>query len=277
MNVCQAVNSALHIAMETDKTAMISFENLIKTILRIVRFGSVGDRFFNTPLCEQGIVGFGIGVAVGGSTAIAEVQFSDYIFPAYDQLVNEAAKYRYRSGGMFNCGALTVRSTYGAVGHGGLYHSQSPEAHFTHTPALRLLSPVAPFKQRDSCCPAFAIRIHVYFSSLSTIQGSISNEQQKRRDRGLLQLPSVEKTGRLIVTHEAPITSGFGAEIAAAIQRRCFLHLESPIERVCGFDTPFPHVFEPFYLPTKWRLFDAIKRASSTITCNKFRKVGLCV
>ncbi|EPB74113.1 Transketolase protein [Ancylostoma ceylanicum] len=72
---------------------------------------------------------------------------------------------------------------------------------------------------------------------------------------------SVEKTGRLIVTHEAPITSGFGAEIAASVQRRCFLHLESPIERVCGFDTPFPHVYEPFYLPTKWRLIDAIKKS----------------
>ncbi|PIO59322.1 Transketolase, pyridine binding domain protein [Teladorsagia circumcincta] len=91
MNVCQAVNSALHIAMETDKTAMVFGED--------VAFGGVfrcsvglkekygADRVFNTPLCEQGIVGFGIGVAVGGSTAIAEVQFSDYIFPAYDQVV----------------------------------------------------------------------------------------------------------------------------------------------------------------------------------------------
>ncbi|KAK6037371.1 Transketolase, pyridine binding domain protein, partial [Cooperia oncophora] len=147
MNVCQAVNSALHVAMETDKTAVLFGED--------VAFGGVfrcsvglkdkygADRVFNTPLCEQGIVGFGIGVAVGGSTAIAEIQFSDYIFPAYDQLVNEAAKYRYRSGGMFNCGSLTVRSTYGAVGHGGLYHSQSPEAHFTHTPGLKILYRIA--------------------------------------------------------------------------------------------------------------------------------------
>jgi 2-oxoisovalerate dehydrogenase E1 component beta subunit len=84
------------------------------------------ERVFNTPLSEQGIAGFAIGVAVAGHTAIAEIQFGDYIFPAFDQIVNEAAKYRYRSGGQFECGKLTFRSTWGAVGHGALYHSQSP-------------------------------------------------------------------------------------------------------------------------------------------------------
>ena len=73
-----------------------------------------------------------------GSTAIAEMQFADYIYPAFDQIVNEAAKYRYRSGGMFDCGKLTIRSPYGAVGHGGHYHSQSPEAYFAHTPGLKV-------------------------------------------------------------------------------------------------------------------------------------------
>lgn len=82
----------------------------------------------------QGIVGFGIGAAAMGCTPIAEIQFADYIYPAFDQIVNEAAKYRYRSGGEFSCGGLTVRAPYGAVGHGGHYHSQSPEAFFTHVP-----------------------------------------------------------------------------------------------------------------------------------------------
>ena len=86
-------------------------------------------------LCKtQGIVGFGIGAAALGCTPIAEIQFADYIYPAFDQIVNEAAKYRYRSGGEFECGGLTVRAPYGAVGHGGHYHSQSPEAFFTHVP-----------------------------------------------------------------------------------------------------------------------------------------------
>jgi 2-oxoisovalerate dehydrogenase E1 component beta subunit len=81
---------------------------------------------FNTPLSEQGIIGFAIGMAVAGHTTIAEIQFGDYIFPAFDQIVNEAAKYRYRSGGQFDSGSLTIRATWGAVGHGALYHSQSP-------------------------------------------------------------------------------------------------------------------------------------------------------
>ena len=99
------------------------------------------DRVFNSPLCEQGIAGFGIGLASIGKTAIAEIQFADYIFPAFDQIVNEAAKYRYRSGNEWDCGGLTIRTPCGAVGHGGHYHSQSPEAYFSHTPGLKVVIP----------------------------------------------------------------------------------------------------------------------------------------
>lgn len=73
-------------------------------------------------------------------------------------------------------------------------------------------------------------------------------------------MQSVKKTGRLVVAHEAPLTSGFGAEIAATVQEQCFLHLEAPVQRVAGWDTPFPHVFEPFYLPDKYRCLEAIKK-----------------
>jgi len=132
MTLLQAITNAMDISLATDPTTIIFGED--------VAFGGVfrctvglqdkygKDRVFNTPLCEQGIAGFGIGAAVAGATAIAEIQFGDYIFPAFDQLVNEAAKYRYRSGNLFDCGSLTVRATWGAVGHGALYHSQSPEA-----------------------------------------------------------------------------------------------------------------------------------------------------
>ncbi|CAH6777926.1 Bckdhb [Phodopus roborovskii] len=106
------------------------------------------DRVFNTPLCEQGIVGFGIGIAVTGATAIAEIQFADYIFPAFDQIVNEAAKYRYRSGDLFNCGSLTIRAPWGCVGHGALYHSQSPEAFFAHCPGIKVVIPRSPFQAK---------------------------------------------------------------------------------------------------------------------------------
>merc|ERR1712100_258174 len=70
---------------------------------------------------------------------------------------------------------------------------------------------------------------------------------------------SVNKTGRLLISHEAPVTGGFGAEISASIVERCFLRLEAPVARVCGLDTPFPLVFEPFYMPTKNKILDAIK------------------
>src|SRR5947199_10327859 len=112
------------------------------------RFGP--NRVFNTPLNELSIIGFGIGYASydTSNTAIAEMQFADYIFPAFDQIVNEAAKYRYRSGNEFDCGKLTIRSPYGAVGHGALYHSQSPEAYFAHTPGLIVVMPRSPVQAK---------------------------------------------------------------------------------------------------------------------------------
>jgi len=152
MNLWETINQTLDIALESDDSAVLFGED--------VKFGGVfrcsmglnekygTDRVFNTPLSEQGIAGFAIGYATTGATAIAEMQFADYIFPAFDQLVNEAAKYRYRSGGEFDCGALTIRSPYGAVGHGAHYHSQSPEAYFAHTPGLVVAIPRSPVQAK---------------------------------------------------------------------------------------------------------------------------------
>mgnify|MGYP006105805311 CR=1 FL=1 len=143
MNLFTALNDAMRTALAKDETTIIFGED--------VGFGGVfrctvdlreefgGHRVFNAPLSEQGIAGFGIGYATMGRTAIAEIQFADYIFPAFDQIVNEAAKYRYRSGDIFDCGGLTIRAPYGAVGHGGHYHSQSPEGYFAHTPGLKVV------------------------------------------------------------------------------------------------------------------------------------------
>jgi len=122
-----------------------------------------GDRVFNTPLTEQGIVGFAIGCAAEGMKPVAEVQFADYVFPAYDQLVNEAAKIRYRAGkagypdpaidapgseGRMTNSGLVVRMPCGGVGHGALYHSQSPESLFTHVPGLRVVMPRSPLQAK---------------------------------------------------------------------------------------------------------------------------------
>lgn len=142
INLFTAINQALHIALDTDPRSYVfgedvGFGGVFRCTIGLAeRFGK--NRVFNSPLCEQGIVGFGIGLAAMGNRAIAEIQFADYIYPAFDQIVNEAAKFRYRSGNQFNCGGLTVRAPYGAVGHGGHYHSQSPEAFFCHVPGIKV-------------------------------------------------------------------------------------------------------------------------------------------
>ena len=142
---CLAVNDALRVALATDPHAVlfgedVAFGGVFRCTMGLLdEFGA--DRVLNMPINEQGLVGFGIGMAAVGGTAIAEVQFADYIFPAMDQIVNEAAKFRYRSGGEFDVGGLTIRAPANAVGHGGHYHSQSPEAYFAHTPGLKVVYP----------------------------------------------------------------------------------------------------------------------------------------
>jgi 2-oxoisovalerate dehydrogenase E1 component beta subunit len=106
------------------------------------------ERCFNTPLTEQGIAGFANGLASNGMTPVAEIQFADYIFPAFDQIVNEAAKFRYRSGNEFDVGGLTFRTPYGGGIAGGHYHSQSPEAYFTQTPGLKVVVPRNPYQAK---------------------------------------------------------------------------------------------------------------------------------
>ncbi|XP_057345359.1 2-oxoisovalerate dehydrogenase subunit beta, mitochondrial isoform X3 [Manis pentadactyla] len=295
MNLFQAVTSALDNSLAKDPTA-----------------GK--DRVFNTPLCEQGIVGFGIGIAVTGATAIAEIQFADYIFPAFDQIVNEAAKYRYRSGDLFNCGSLTIRSPWGCVGHGALYHSQSPEAFFAHCPGIKVVVPRSPFQAKglllsciedknpciffepkilyraaveqvpvdpyniplsqaeviqegsDVTLVAWGTQVHVIREVASMAQEKLGVSCEVIDLRTIIPwdvdtvCKSVIKTGRLLISHEAPLTGGFASEISSTVQEECFLNLEAPISRVCGYDTPFPHIFEPFYIPDKWKCYDALRK-----------------
>lgn len=313
----QAINQGLGMTLEKDSSAVIfgedvAFGGVFRCTMDLQkRFGT--DRVFNTPLCEQGIAGFGIGLATAGATAIAEIQFADYIFPAFDQLVNEAAKMRYRSGGAFECGKLTVRAPSGAVGHGGLYHSQSPESYFAHTPGLKIVVPrgaaqakgllLSCIEEPDPCImfepkilyrsaidqvpvahykieigkaevvrPGDAVtlvgwgtQVHVLLEVADLVQEKLGVSCEVIDLVSILPwdtelvCKSAKKTGRVIIAHEAPMTNGFGAEIAAVVQEACFLHLEAPIQRITGWDSPFPHIFEPFYLPDKWRCFAAIR------------------
>ena len=318
MNLFQSINHTLDLVLQSTPNSIVFGEDVAFGGVFRCTFGLQDkygkNRVFNTPLCEQGIIGFGIGAAVGEVYAIAEIQFADYIFPAFDQLVNEASKFRFRSGNDFHCGRLTVRAPCGAVGHGALYHSQSVESFFTHVPGIKVVVPRSPYQAKGlllSCiydsnpCIFFEpkilyraaveqVPIEDYRISLSKAEIVLEGDQVTLLGWGtqvhVLQevcqmagetlnvscelidlrtlLPwdqetvinSVKKTGRLLIAHEAPYTSGFGAEIAATIQSECFLHLEAPVTRVTGYDTPFPHVYEPFYLPTKWKCFDALKK-----------------
>ncbi|MBT6114523.1 MAG: alpha-ketoacid dehydrogenase subunit beta, partial [Porticoccaceae bacterium] len=269
-------------------------------------------RCFNTPLTEQGIAGFTIGLAAQGSVAVAEIQFADYIFPAFDQIVNEAAKFRYRSGDQFDCGGLTIRAPYGGGIDGGLYHSQSPEAYFCHTPGLKVVMPSNPYQAKGLLLAAIRDPDPVIFFEPKAIYRASTGEVpeqdyelplgvaeivQKGTDITLVGwgaqmiqlnkaaelvakegvscevidlctlLPwdretvadSVRRTGRLVISHEAPLTGGFAGEIAATIQEQCFLSLEAPIARVTGLDTPFPLAHEKLYLADYLKIVEAIK------------------
>ncbi|KAI1472893.1 thiamine diphosphate-binding protein [Daldinia caldariorum] len=153
MNLFQAINDALSIALAEDENVLVfgedvSFGGVFRCTMKLAEnFGAA--RVFNTPLTEQGIMGFGIGLAAEGMRPVAEIQFADYVYPAFDQLVNEAAKYRYREGNTGrSVGGLTVRMPCGGVGHGALYHSQSPESLFTHIPGLRVIMPRSPLQAK---------------------------------------------------------------------------------------------------------------------------------
>lgn len=319
MNMLQAINNALDIAMSENDTTLCFGEDVghFGGVFRATsglqdKYGKL--RCFNTPLVEQGIIGFANGLAAQGSRPIAEIQFADYIFPAFDQIVNEAAKYRYRSGNEFNVGKLTIRSPYGGGIAGGLYHSQSPEAYFAHTPGLKIVIPRNPYQAkglllaciRDDNPVIFFEPKRLYRASLGEVPeedyqlpigkaeiiqtgsditllawGAQMEVLQKAADlaindgvscevidlRSILPwdveaiVNSVVKTGRLVVSQEAPLTAGFASEVAATIQYECFLHLESPIERICGLDTPYPMALEKEYVSDHLKIYEAIKRS----------------
>lgn len=322
LNLFQAVNAALSHALQSDPRVLVFGED--------VAFGGVfrcsmnlatdhgQDRVFNTPLTEQGIIGFAIGAAMEGMRPVAEIQFADYVYPAFDQLVNEAAKVRYRAGVHASeqaCGGLVVRMPAGGVGHGALYHSQSPESLFTHIPGLRVVMPRSPAQAKGLLLAAIACNDPVIFMEpkilyRATVEHVPSEPYQiplstaeivkpgkdvtiitygaptytcsaalehAEKDFGcsveLIDLrtlypwdrprviESVRKTGRAIVVHESMVNAGVGAEVAAVIQENCFLSLEAPVQRICGWSTHTGLIFEKFNIPDVARVYDAIKTA----------------
>jgi 2-oxoisovalerate dehydrogenase E1 component beta subunit len=310
MTIIQALNHTLHQEFERDHRLVCFGEDAgaFGGVFRVTTglqeaFGEL--RCFDTPLAEAGIVGFGIGMAQKGMRPICEIQFADYIFPAYDQIVNELAKMRYRTGNQYEC-PVVIRTPCGGGIHGGHYHSQSPEAHFLHTPGIHVVMVSSPYDAKGLLATAVRSNDPVLFFEPKRIYRSLKQEVPEEpysipfgkaeimkegqaitligwgaqvhqnmlaaegmdvevinlRTLNPLDLEtivnSVKKTGRAVIAHEAPITSGFGAEISALIQEHCFYYLEAPITRCCGLDTPYPHSLESYYMTDAPRVKKAL-------------------
>jgi len=330
MNMIQAINSAMDVTMGRDPAVMVMGEDVgyFGGVFRATaglqkKYGAA--RAFDTPITEIGIIGVAIGMAAYGLRPVPEIQFADYIYPALDQLVSEAARLRYRSAGEFTA-PITVRSPYGGGIFGGQTHSQSPEGIFTHVSGIKTVIPSNPYDAKGLLIAAIEDNDPVLFLEPKRIYNGPFDGHWDRPARNWSQHPdalvpeghyrvelgqartvrageavtvlcygtmvhvvlaavaeagvdadvidlrtlvpldieaieaSVRRTGRCMVVHEATRTGGFGAELAALVQERCFYHLEAPVERVTGFDTPYPHSLEWAYFPGPVRLAQALKK-----------------
>lgn len=331
MNLVQAINDALKLEMRRDPRVVVLGEDVgrVGGVFRVTQglwdeFGD--DRVVDTPLSEGGIIGTAIGMALYGLLPVPEIQFADFIYPAYDQIVSELAKMRWRSGGEYSA-KMVVRTPVGGGIRGGLYHSQSPESLFIHIAGLKVVCPADPYDAkglllaslRDPDPVLFFEPKRIYRAARGDVPegdytvelgkakvvreakargGSVGSGERRpvtilawgamlyeaiaAADSALEQgidceivdlrtlwpvdidtiAASVEKTGRVVIVHEAPKTCGFGAELVALINERCFLSLEAPPVRVAGFDTPFPYTLEMDYLPLAHRILPAIVETS---------------
>lgn len=316
MTLIEAVRGALAFELERNPDLVLLGEDIGRAggVFRATeglldRFG-VG-RVLDTPLEESGIVGMAIGMALAGLRPVAEIEFADFIYPAFDQIVSELAKFRYRSAGQFPV-PVVLRTPSGGGIKGGHYHSQSPETYFIHTAGLVVVMPSNPADARGLLLSAMRSPDPVIFfepkALYRTVKGEVPEGDhpvplgtarivREGQDLSLVtygaMVPvaetaaaeaegegigvevidlrtlwpldietvtgSVAKTGRAVVLHEAPRTCGFGAELAALIQEKVFLHLKAPVARVTGFDTPFPYALEKLYMPDPGRVLDSIR------------------
>ena len=180
LTLLQAINDGLRTAMKEDPSVLVFGEDVGKkggvflaTENLQKEFGV--ERCFDTPLSEDGIVGTAIGMAMNGLRPVAEIQFQDFIFPAFDQIVSEAAKLRYRSGGQYTA-PMVIRTPYGGGIRGGLYHSQSGEAYFCHTPGLKVVIPSTPHDAKGLLLASIADPDPVLFLEPKALYRSVKGE-----------------------------------------------------------------------------------------------------
>jgi 2-oxoisovalerate dehydrogenase E1 component beta subunit len=331
MNMIQALNSAHHVMMDRSPETVVLGEDVgyFGGVFRVTeglqkKFGK--QRAFDSPISENGIVAIAVGMAAYGLRPVAEIQFADYIYPGFDQIVSECAKMRYRSAGEWHL-PMVIRTPYGGGIFGGQTHSQSPEALFAHIAGIKTVIPSNPYDAKGLLIAAIEDNDPVVFFEPKRIYNgpfdgfyerpvtpwakhpaaevpdghytvplgkaaivregeaitilaygtmvhvALATAEAEGIDAEVIDLrtlvpvdietieESIRKTGRCLVVHEATRTSGFGAELAALVQERCFYHLEAPVTRVTGWDTPYPHSMEWAYFPGPVRLGLALRKA----------------
>jgi len=331
VSMIEAIRDALDLAMARDEKVVVFGEDVgyFGGVFRCTaglqkKYGA--SRCFDTPISELGIVGAGVGMAAYGLKPCVEIQFADYMYPAYDQIVSEAARIRYRSAEQFTC-PMVIRMPTGGGIFGGQTHSQSPEALFTHVSGLKTVTPSNPADAKGLLTAAIEdpdpviflepkrlyngpfdgrpdkpaqswkaveagetpegrhvvplgkaaiVREGVQVTVLAygtMVHVAVAAAEETGVDAEVIDLrtllpldldtivTSVKKTGRCVVAHEATLTSGFGAELAALVQEHCFYSLETPIVRVTGWDPPYPHAQEWAYFPGPDRVGRALREA----------------
>jgi 2-oxoisovalerate dehydrogenase E1 component beta subunit len=320
LTLSKALNEGLRRALEDNPKALIMGEDVgrLGGVFRVTDglqkdFGEA--RVFDTPLAESGIIGTAIGLALRGYRPICEIQFDGFVYPAFDQIVTQLAKMRYRSRGSIRL-PLVIRIPFGG-GIGAVeHHSESPEALFVHTPGLRVIScggpadgytmiqqaaacddPVLffepkrrywdradvdtdarladalPMESARTVVPGSDATVLCYGPMVRTCAEAAAVASAEGRSIEVIDLrslapldidaifASVRKTGRCVVVHEAVVTGGIGAEIAARVSQECFYQLEAPVLRVGAPSTPYPPSrIEEHYLPDLDRILDAVDR-----------------
>lgn len=331
MSMVQALNSAMDVMLARDPAVLIFGEDVgfyggVFRVTEGLQKKHGERRVFDAPIAEGGMLAVAVGMGAYGLRPIVEIQFADYIYPATDQLISEAARIRYRSAGEF-CAPITVRAPCGGGIFGGQTHSQSVEAIFAHVCGLKTVMPSNPYDAKGLLIsaiedddpvvffepkrlyngpfdghpdrpavpwarhkasevpegyytvplgraavvrPGGAVTVLAYGTMVHVALAAAAEagaDAEVIDLRTLLPLDldtivaSVKKTGRCVIAHEATRTCGYGAELAALVQEHCFYHLEAPIERVTGFDTPYPHALEWEYFPGPKRVAAGIRRA----------------
>ena len=228
MNIIEALNLALDQEMARNEKIVLFGEDCggFGGVFRVTqdlqkKYGEL--RCFDTPLCEQGIIGFAIGMAQKGLRPVCEIQFADYIFPGYDQIVNELTKMRYRTGNQYQA-PVVIRTPYGGGIHGGHYHSQSPEAQFLHTPGLVVVVVSTPYDAKGLLTAACRSNDPVLFFEPKRIYRAVKGEVPEEEYIIPLGKGEIARAGKDITL------LGWGAQHHQNLEAAESLHQEQGIE-----------------------------------------------